>query len=157
MTSALARRVRERTLACTEARRVHRDLMRVADCCLRAELTPPVHRRAERLLLGASETPLRALDALHVAIAIDAAAATFVTYDRQLHRAATAHGLVAAPVCRRDARVGRRRHPAVSCPPSPQLRFDALHLVVKALRPVVRVPALMTVEIRGAPISCSTS
>lgn len=98
VTSALARRVRERTLAGTEARRVHRELMRVADRCLRAELTPPVHRRAERLLLGAAETSLRARDALHVAIAIDAAAATFVTYDRQLHRAATAHGLVAAPV-----------------------------------------------------------
>ena len=97
VTSALARRVRERALAGTEARRVHRELMRVADRCLRAELTPPVHRRAERLLLGASDTPLRALDALHLAIAIDAAAATFVTYDRQLHRAAAAHGLVVAP------------------------------------------------------------
>ena len=60
------------------------------------ETTPPVHRRAERLLLT-SHAPLRALDALNLALAVDVEAATLVTYDARLAEAAAAHGLVVLP------------------------------------------------------------
>ena len=41
--------------------------------------------------------PLRALDALHLASALDAAAATIVTFDPRLRVAATSQGLFVAP------------------------------------------------------------
>jgi uncharacterized protein len=96
--SALGRRRRERRLSPSESRRLYREAQEVAVACRSAEITPPVHRRAERLLLTASLVPLRTLDALHVALAIEAGAATLVTYDPRLRDAASAHGLfVAAP------------------------------------------------------------
>ena len=42
-------------------------------------------------------TPLRALDALHLATALDAEAATIVTFDPRLRDAAGSHGLFVAP------------------------------------------------------------
>jgi predicted nucleic acid-binding protein len=96
--SALGRRRRERLLSASESRRLHREAQKVAAACMGAEITPPVHRRAERLLLTASLVPLRTLDALHVALAIEAGAATLVTYDPRLRDAASSQGLfVAAP------------------------------------------------------------
>jgi predicted nucleic acid-binding protein len=47
--------------------------------------------------LTSRETPLRALDALHVALALDADAATLVTYDPRLRAAAVSQGLFVAP------------------------------------------------------------
>ncbi|HJS75186.1 MAG TPA: type II toxin-antitoxin system VapC family toxin [Vicinamibacteria bacterium] len=95
--SALGRRAREGLLASPESTRLHREAAKLAASCRRAELTPPVHRRAERLLLTSRETPLRALDALHIALALDADAATLVTYDPRLRAAAVMHGLFVAP------------------------------------------------------------
>ena len=96
--SAVGRRRRERSLSGPESRRLYREAQKVAAGCASAEITPPVHRRAERLLLTASLVPLRTLDALHVALAVEAGAATLVTYDPRLRDAASAHGLfVAAP------------------------------------------------------------
>ncbi len=96
--SALGRRRREGVLTPAEMRRLYREAERLADACRGAELTPPVHRRAERLLLGVHPGPLRALDALHVALALEAGAATVVTYDPRLRDAAASQGLfVAAP------------------------------------------------------------
>ncbi len=95
--SALGRRVREGLLALAESLRLHREAAKLAASCRRAELTPPVHRRAERLLLTSRETPLRALDALHIALALDADAATLVTYDPRLRAAAVSQGLFVAP------------------------------------------------------------
>jgi predicted nucleic acid-binding protein len=60
-------------------------------------LTPPVHRLAERLLLASRDVPLRALDALHVAMALDAKAATLVAYDPRMQGAAAAQGVFVAP------------------------------------------------------------
>jgi predicted nucleic acid-binding protein len=71
MASALGRRARDGLLAPAESRRLHRQAAKLAASCRRAELTPPVHRRAERLLLTSRENPLRALDALHIALALD--------------------------------------------------------------------------------------
>jgi predicted nucleic acid-binding protein len=47
--------------------------------------------------LTSGENPLRALDALHVALALDADAATVVTYDPRLKAAASSQGLFVAP------------------------------------------------------------
>lgn len=95
--SALGRRTREGVLAPAEARRLYREAGKLAGSCRVAELTPPVHRRAERLLLTSMEVPLRALDALHVALALDVEAATLVAYDPRLRTAAAAQGLFVAP------------------------------------------------------------
>ena len=98
--SALGRRAREGLLAPAESRRLHREAAKLAASCRRAELTPPVHRRAERLLVTSGEAPLRALDALHIALALDADAATLVTYDPRLRAAAASQGLFVAPETR---------------------------------------------------------
>jgi predicted nucleic acid-binding protein len=97
MASALGRRTREGRLAVVESRRLYREAEKLAASCRRAELTPPIHRRAERLLLSSLDLPLRALDALHVATALDAEAATLVTYDPRLRDAAAPQGLFVAP------------------------------------------------------------
>ncbi|MEO5822848.1 MAG: type II toxin-antitoxin system VapC family toxin [Vicinamibacteraceae bacterium] len=97
LASALGRRTRERALLPTQARTVQRAAENLAAKCRRAELTPAVHRRAERLLLASRTPPLRALDALHLALAIDAQAATLVTYDLRLRAAAASQGLAVAP------------------------------------------------------------
>jgi uncharacterized protein len=95
--SALGRRTREGLLTPAEARRLYREAGKLARSCRLAELTPPAHRRAERLLLTSVEVPLRALDALHLALALDAEAATLVAYDPRLRKAAAAQGLFIAP------------------------------------------------------------
>ena len=96
MASALGRRVRERRLTRDNARRLYREASRLHASSHRAELTPPIHRRAERLMLSLT-TPLRALDALHLATALDVEAATVVTFDPRLREAAGSQGLFVAP------------------------------------------------------------
>lgn len=97
MASALGRRTREGRLPLGESRRLYREAENLAASCDRVELTPPIHRRAERLLLSSLDVPLRTLDALHVAAALDAEVATLVTYDPRLRRAAASQGLFVAP------------------------------------------------------------
>lgn len=97
MASALGRRVRERRLTVAEARRLQREAEKLAGACHHVELTPPMHRRAERLLVSSQDVPLRALDALHVATALAADAATVVAYDPRLRAAAASQGLVVVP------------------------------------------------------------
>lgn len=62
----------------------------------RAEITPATHRAAERLLASA-EPSLRAGDALHLALAMTAGVATFLSYDGRRAGAARALGLTAFP------------------------------------------------------------
>jgi hypothetical protein len=94
--SALGRRTRERRLTREEAQRLYREASKLHASSHHAELTPPVHRRAERLMLFL-RVPLRAFDALHLATALDAEAATVVTFDPRLRDAATSQGLFVAP------------------------------------------------------------
>ena len=94
--SALGRRRREQRLTRQQARRLYREALKLHASSHHAELTPPVHRRAERLMLSFT-IPLRALDALHLATALDAEAATIVTFDPRLRDAATSQGLFVAP------------------------------------------------------------
>ena len=96
MASALGRRTREQLLSRTEAQRLYREARKLHAAAHQAELTPPIHRRAERLMLSLA-TPLRALDALHLATALDAEAATLVTFDPRLRKAAASQGLFVAP------------------------------------------------------------
>ncbi len=96
MASALGRRTREHLLTRKEAQRLYREASKLHMSSLSAELTPPIHRRAERLMLSLA-IPLRALDALHLATALDAEAATVVTFDSRLRDAALSQGLFVAP------------------------------------------------------------
>ena len=96
MASALGRRTRERLLTRGEAQRLHREATRLHASSHQAELTPPIRRRAERLMLSLT-VPLRTLDALHLATALDAEAATMVTFDPRLREAAASQGIFVAP------------------------------------------------------------
>ena len=96
MASALGRRMREQLLTRDAAQRLYREATKLQASSRQAELTPPVHRRAERLMLSLP-SPLRALDALHLATALDAEAATVVTFDPGLREAAASQGLFVAP------------------------------------------------------------
>lgn len=96
MASALGRRTREKRLAGAEAQRLYREASKLRAWSHHVELTPPIHRRAERLMLSLA-VPLRALDALHLATALDADAATVVTFDPRLRAAARSQGLFVAP------------------------------------------------------------
>jgi len=97
MASALSRRTREQRLTREEAQRLYREASKLHASSHLAELTPPIHRRAERLMLSLS-IPVRTREALHLATALDAGAATVVSFDPRLREAATSQGLfVAAP------------------------------------------------------------
>jgi predicted nucleic acid-binding protein len=63
----------------------------------RLELTRDVHRHAEHLLITRVDAPLRALDALHLALATTARAASLASFDARLGAAARALGLVVYP------------------------------------------------------------
>ena len=93
--SALARRMRESDLPSGAARRVYRRILAtVAEGAFRrVDLLASTHRDAERLLLASGATPLRAADALHLALALGAGAGTVLTFDRSLARAALAQSL----------------------------------------------------------------
>lgn len=96
MASALGRRTREGFLTRLQGNRLHREALKLTTSCRHMEITPPVHRRAEKLLLSAP-IPIRALDALHVASALEAGAATMVSFDQNLREVAAAQGLFVAP------------------------------------------------------------
>ncbi len=102
--SAAARRRREGLLTSEQLSRVHSALLDDVSnegAFLRLDLEPSVHREAERLLVrGATDEGapgLRAADALHLALAVTAAARTLVTFDQRLAQAARMAGLHVFP------------------------------------------------------------
>ena len=97
--SALSRRLRQGTVEHERVRRVQNDILGRLDNGVygRVELTRDVHRRAEHFLLSLTETPLRAGDALHLALATSARAASMASFDVRLRAAARAAGLVIYP------------------------------------------------------------
>jgi predicted nucleic acid-binding protein len=97
--SALARRVRERTLSPTVAARAARTIVETLDAApyQRVELTRDIHRGAEHLLLALTKTPLRAADALHLSLALSARTATMAVFDSRLSTAARTIGLDVYP------------------------------------------------------------
>lgn len=84
--SALARRRREGLLGAETVGLIHASILEHVESGVyrRAELVPPVHREAERILLSLETLFLRAADALHAALAAAAGAKTVVTFDRRL-------------------------------------------------------------------------
>lgn len=97
--SALARRLRQGAVTQEVARRVRQAIVRGLDDGVyrRVEVTQDGHRRAEHLLLSLTEAQLRAADALHLALAMSARAASMASFDLRLRAAARAAGLAAYP------------------------------------------------------------
>ena len=97
--SALSRRLRQGELTREAARRVQRAIVgRLEDeTYRRVELTREVHRRAEHFLLSFTGPPLRAADALHLALAESARAGSMASFDTRLSSAARALGLALYP------------------------------------------------------------
>jgi uncharacterized protein len=59
----------------------------------RLDLSPAVHREAERLLFATGTIALRTLDALHIALAFSGNASHILTFDRRMGDAAIYAGL----------------------------------------------------------------
>ena len=98
--SSIARRWREGSIDLEYARTLQRMLLTDLDAGYfqRVELTPATYRQAERLLLSLPAVALRAADALHLAMAVDAGAGCILTFDRRLAEAARGLGVRAAPL-----------------------------------------------------------
>lgn len=97
--SAAARRLRHASLPREAVRRLQHAILSRLDQGVyhRVELTREVHRRAEHFLMTLSEPPLRAADALHLALATSARAASLASFDARLAAAARVSGLAVYP------------------------------------------------------------
>jgi predicted nucleic acid-binding protein len=97
--SALTRRKREGSLDAAAVTRLHRAVLHDIDAGYyrSLDLAPAIHREAERLLVLFERVPLRAADALHLALAASAGCATVVTFDHRMTEAAPHLGLTSVP------------------------------------------------------------
>jgi len=97
--SALARRLRQGDVDLEIVRRLQHTLIaRLEDGVFRrVELSREVHRRAEHFLLSDMRTALRGADALHLALATSARAASVASFDVRLRTAAQTIGLATYP------------------------------------------------------------
>ena len=95
--SAVARRRREGALTAAQAFDIRDAVLADAESgsLHRLDLSPLVHRQAERLLLNGESVALRTLDALHVALALHGAATYIVTFDARMRAVARHAGLKA--------------------------------------------------------------
>lgn len=93
--SAVARRRREGMLTADQALEIREAILADADSgsLHRLDMSPLVHREAERLLFQIESVALRTLDALHVAVALFGSATYVVTYDARMRAAALHAGL----------------------------------------------------------------
>ena len=93
--SAIARRRREGLLTPVQASEIRDAVLSDANSgsLRRLDLTPVVHREAERLLFQLDSAALRTPDALHIALALLSAATHVVTYDARMRSAALHAGL----------------------------------------------------------------
>jgi predicted nucleic acid-binding protein len=98
--AAVARRKREGELRADDALKIRDAVLADAESGSFGvlDLTPLVHRAAERLLLGTDSLALRTLDALHVALALSGVATHVVTYDVRMRAAAAHAGLMVIQV-----------------------------------------------------------
>ncbi len=88
--SALNRRLREHILTLNDYRAVKRQLLNDVSDATVLQITPSVVSRSVKLL---ENNPLRAMDALHVACALEWRADLFITSDRRQFIAAKKSGL----------------------------------------------------------------
>jgi predicted nucleic acid-binding protein len=93
--SAVARRRREGMITAHQALDIRDAVLQDADSGSfhRLDLSPVVHREADRLLFHIESVALRTLDALHVAAALSGLATHVVTYDARMRAAAVHAGL----------------------------------------------------------------
>lgn len=93
--SALSRRKREGALSSKQAYEIRTAVLEdVGSGSLhKLDLTPAIHREAERLLFSTESVALRTLDALHVALALSGPALRMITFDGRMKAAAAIHGL----------------------------------------------------------------
>lgn len=93
--SAVARRRREGMLTAHQALEIRDAILADADSGSfhRLDMSPVVHREAERLLFHVESVALRTLDALHVAVALLGSATHVVTYDVRMRNASLHAGL----------------------------------------------------------------
>lgn len=102
--SAVARRKRERLLNARQAHQIREAV--IADATSgsfrRLDLSPAIHREAERMLLSSDSPPLRTLDALHLALALSGAATRVITFDSRLADAAMSQGLQIVEISRQS-------------------------------------------------------
>jgi predicted nucleic acid-binding protein len=93
--SAVARRRREGMITAHQALEIRNAVLADADSGSfhRLDMSPVVHREAERLLFHIETVALRTLDALHVAAALSGLATHVVTYDARMRAAALRAGL----------------------------------------------------------------
>jgi predicted nucleic acid-binding protein len=98
--SAVARKRREGMLTAAQALEIRDAILADADSgsFYRLDLNPSTHRQAERLLLNIETVPLRTLDALHVALALQGSATYIVTFDARMRAVALHAGLKAVEV-----------------------------------------------------------
>jgi predicted nucleic acid-binding protein len=93
--SAVARRRREGMLTAHQALEIRDAVLADADSGSfhRLDMSPVVHREAERLLFHAESVALRTLDALHLAVALLGSATHVATYDARMRAATLYAGL----------------------------------------------------------------
>ena len=93
--SAVARRRSEGLLTVVQACEIRDAVLADADSgsLRRLDMSPMVHREAERLLFQFDSVALGTLDALHVALAVLNGASHVVTYDTRMRSAALQAGL----------------------------------------------------------------
>ncbi len=93
--SAVARRRREGMITPHQALEIRDALLADADSGSfhRLDMSPVVHRQAERLLFHIESVALRTLDALHLAAALLGSATHVVTYDARMRAASLQAGL----------------------------------------------------------------
>jgi uncharacterized protein len=97
--SALCRRRRQGVLTEQMIRRVRQAIVKRLDdgTYRRIELTRDTHRQAEEFFVALTQVPLRAADALHLAMATSARAASMASFDARQRAAARAMGLAIYP------------------------------------------------------------
>ena len=97
--SSVSRRRREGTLDLSVAVRLHRAILghMESGAYRRIDLTAATHREAERMLLSIETGPLRAADALHLALAVSGDASSLLTYDRRMADVGRSIGLYVFP------------------------------------------------------------
>jgi predicted nucleic acid-binding protein len=98
--SAVARKRREGMLNESQVLEIRDAVLADADSgsFCRLDLSPVVHRQAERLLLHGGSVALRTLDALHIALALHGSATHVATFDVRMRAAALHAGLRAIEV-----------------------------------------------------------
>jgi len=92
--SAVARSKREGTLDSRQVDRIYEAVLADArsGSFRRLDISPAIHRAAERILL-ASQSNLRTLDAIHIALAVSSGVKYLITFDPRMSQAAAQQGV----------------------------------------------------------------